>query len=264
MEKKQKILNIPNQISLFRIFCTPLMIVMFLLPIKNGIGTFVALGLFIIASLSDILDGHIARKYNLVTDFGKLADSLADKFLQTAGLILIATSHVIEPEWVAIVVLLIMVLRDILINGIRQISASKGNVIAADFYGKLKTIFIDVAVVVIMLYIALVGVLPEGDSAKIGAMPIEYILTLGVSILAVGAGLAVLSCVNYTVNNWSSIFSVGDDEAAKAKEQPEIQEAVAMQPVETENQKADESEPAKKTVKKAAKSKTAAKAKTNK
>ena len=67
-------MNVPNALTMVRIFCTPIMILMFLLPIPSGIGVFVALGIYILACITDFLDGYIARKYNLITDFGKFMD----------------------------------------------------------------------------------------------------------------------------------------------------------------------------------------------
>ena len=76
-------MNVPNTLTMIRIFCTPLMILMFLLPIPKGIGVFIALGIYVLACITDWLDGYIARKYNMITDFGKFMDQIADKFITT-------------------------------------------------------------------------------------------------------------------------------------------------------------------------------------
>ena len=81
--------NVPNIITLSRVILTPLMVIFFLLPLKNGIGLFIAAGIYIVGSFTDALDGHIARKYNLVSNLGKMLDSIADKFLQTTALVLV-------------------------------------------------------------------------------------------------------------------------------------------------------------------------------
>ena len=127
--------NVPNYLTMARIACTPLIILMYLLPIKSGIGVFVALGLYVVGCFTDFLDGKIARKYNLITDFGKFMDQIADKFITTTAMILVLFSN-ITYGWLAVLMLLIVVLRDILISGIRMVAANKNVVIAADIYGK--------------------------------------------------------------------------------------------------------------------------------
>ena len=195
------------------------MVLLFLLPIPKGIGVFVALGIFILGSISDMVDGYLARKYNLVSDLGKLLDSIADKFLQTAGLILVVMSEIITPQWIATTILLVIILRDILINAIRQIGATKGVVIAADVFGKVKSIFIDVAVIILMLYVGLISVLEGGESAMIAGMPVGYISTFGFSLLVVGVCLSILSCINYVCDNWSVVL--GSPSATKTTEEKE-------------------------------------------
>ena len=189
--------NVPNIITLSRVFLTPLMILFFLLPLNNGIGYFVAFGIYVVGSLTDAVDGHIARKYNLVSNIGKMLDSIADKFIQTSAIILVLAGTNIMDQWVAVCVLLILILRDVYINAVRQICLTNNVVLAADFLGKLKSIFIDVATSVLMFYIA-IREIAYGSA-------VDMILIAGLSILIVGVGLSVISCVNYSVNNWSGI-----------------------------------------------------------
>lgn len=203
------LLNLPNKISLFRFVCTPIMIVMFLVAIPKGIGVFIALAIYLLGSFSDLLDGYIARKLNIVTDFGKFIDAIADKFLQTSAIILVIFSNVIEPSWVGVLILLILILRDIEISGIRMISASKGVVIAADKIGKIKSFFIDAGTVLLMFYIGLVQNSSLGDSGSLWFVPLNYIQVLGFAVLLVGTVLSLISCVNYTINAWPII--IGDD-----------------------------------------------------
>jgi len=136
-------MNVPNILTMIRIFCTPLMVVMFMLPIPNAIGIYVALGIYVFGCFTDLLDGKIARKYNLITDFGKFMDQIADKFITTTAMILVLFEGV-TYGWLAVVMLLVVVLRDILISGIRMIAANKKIVIAADIYGKIKSFFLDI------------------------------------------------------------------------------------------------------------------------
>ena len=190
--------NVPNIITLSRVILTPIMIVMFLLPLQSGIGYFIAFGIYVIGSLSDAIDGHLARKYNLVSNIGKMLDSIADKFIQTAAIILVLTIPNLLSTWLTVTLLLIMILRDIWINAIRQICLTNGVVVAADFLGKLKSIFIDIATAVLMFFVAI--------NEVVHAPWVNYILICGISILIVGVCLSVLSCVNYTVSSWSGIM----------------------------------------------------------
>lgn len=194
MSKLKIKMNVPNILTMARIFCTPLIVLMFLLPIDNGVGVYVALGIYALGCLTDLLDGKIARKYNLITDFGKFMDQIADKFITTTAMILVlfagATAGWIA-DWLAVVMLLVVVLRDILISGIRMVAANKNFVIPADIFGKVKSLFLDVANVVLILYIAL--------RASCDAKFVNYVQYVGLAIMIVGVVLSIVSCVNYTV-----------------------------------------------------------------
>lgn len=183
-------MNIPNILTMARIFCTPLIVLMFLLPIPNGIGVYIALGIYVLGCLTDLIDGKIARKYNMVTDFGKFMDQIADKFITTTSMILVLFAGV-TSNWLAVVMLLIVVLRDILISGIRMVAANKNYVIPADIFGKVKSLFLDVANVVLILFVAL--------RASVSSNFVEYVRYFGLALMVVGVVLSVVSCVNYTV-----------------------------------------------------------------
>ena len=185
-------MNVPNTLTMIRIFCTPLMILMFLLPIPKGVGVFIALGLYVLACITDFLDGYIARKYNLITDFGKFMDQIADKFITTTAMILVLFGSVsVTANWLAVLMLLVVVLRDILISGIRMVAANKNVVIAADIFGKVKSFFLDVASMVLILFIGL--------KAVTNCDFLRYIQVFGLSLMIVGVALTIVSCVNYTV-----------------------------------------------------------------
>lgn len=184
-------MNVPNILTMIRIFCTPILAVIFMLEIPNGIGKFVALGIYIFGCFTDLLDGKIARKYNLITDFGKFMDQIADKFITTTAMILVLFAGVTET-WLAVTMLLVVVLRDILISGIRMVAANKNIVIAADIYGKVKSFFLDVSNMVLMLY---VGLRVTSASANF----VEIVRIVGLAIMAVGVVLSIISCVNYSV-----------------------------------------------------------------
>lgn len=148
--------------------------------------------LFIIASLTDFFDGYIARKYNMITDFGKFMDQIADKFITTTAMILVLFGKAsVTANWLAILMLLIVVLRDILISGIRMVAANKNVVIAADIFGKVKSFFLDLASMILILYIGLTAV----TSCNF----LKYIQVFGLSLMIIGVALTIVSCVNYTV-----------------------------------------------------------------
>lgn len=182
--------NVPNILTITRIAFTPILVLFYLLPIKNGIGVYIALGIYVVGCFTDLLDGKIARKYNLVSDFGKFMDQIADKFITTTAMILVLFSNV-TYLWLEIVMLLIVVLRDILISGIRMVAANKNIVIAADIFGKVKSFFLDVANMVLMLYIALRVVYYEQNFVDI----IRYI---GLALMIIGVVLTIVSCINYS------------------------------------------------------------------
>ncbi|MCL2564733.1 MAG: CDP-diacylglycerol--glycerol-3-phosphate 3-phosphatidyltransferase [Defluviitaleaceae bacterium] len=128
-------MNLPNKLTLFRIFIIPL----FLLFLLGGVGgeysRYIALAIFIIASVTDALDGYIARKYNRVTNFGKFMDPLADKVLVCSALIAL-----IQTGDVSSIVVIIIIAREFIITGFRLVASDNGVVIAASNWGKLKTI----------------------------------------------------------------------------------------------------------------------------
>ena len=191
--------NVPNILTMIRLFCTPIVVALFLITIPSGIGVFCALGVYVFACLTDFLDGYIARKYNLITDFGKFMDQIADKAITTTAMILVLFAGNVTLSWVAVLIVLVVVLRDTIISGIRMVAANKGIVIAADIFGKVKSFFLDIASMVLMLYVGLVLCLKGGVNAFIGAMPIEYIRYFGLALMIVGAVLSIVSCVNYSV-----------------------------------------------------------------
>ena len=137
-------MNLPNKLTMLRII---------LIPVFMGVlywgfpgADYVALAIFIIASLTDLLDGKIARKYNLVTDFGKFADPLADKMLVTAAMVWFVECGMM-PGWALFVVLL----REFAVSGLRMVASDKGRVIAAGWSGKVKTASTMVCIILMFL-----------------------------------------------------------------------------------------------------------------
>ena len=129
-------MNLPNKLTLFRVVLIPFFVFFLLAPYFEGYGNYIAVAIFIVASITDFLDGKIARKYNLVTNFGKFMDPLADKLLVCSALIAMSSLGVI-PAWITIVI----IAREFIISGFRLIAAEKGVVIAASMWGKWKTTF---------------------------------------------------------------------------------------------------------------------------
>lgn len=137
-------MNLPNKLTLFRIILIPVLVIFMYLPISGKY--LISLIIFIIAAITDVLDGNIARKYNLITDFGKFMDPLADKLLVIAALIcMIETSLV--PGWIV----LIIISRELAVSIMRAIAAADGKVIAAGTSGKLKTIVQMVSIILLLL-----------------------------------------------------------------------------------------------------------------
>ena len=134
-------MNLPNKLTMFRVILIPFFMAFMLTPASAGASMgipykWIALAIFIVASLTDLLDGKIARKYNLVTNFGKFMDPLADKLLVCSALIcLVALDRI--PAWIVIVI----IAREFIISGFRLIAADNGVVIAASYWGKFKTTF---------------------------------------------------------------------------------------------------------------------------
>ena len=136
-------MNLPNQLTLLRILLSVIFVVLLSLDVTNAYAW--SLLVFLVASFTDFLDGYLARKHNLVTDFGKLMDPLADKILVAAALVLLVEDSLL-PAWFVIVILL----REFLVTGVRMLALQSQAVIAADRWGKLKTIFQIILIGVVM------------------------------------------------------------------------------------------------------------------
>ena len=128
-------MNLPNKLTIFRVILIPFFVVFMLAPICPGYANYIAVAIFIVASLTDLLDGKIARKYNLVTNFGKFMDPLADKLLVCSALICFVELDKL-PAWMVIII----IAREFIISGFRLVASDNGIVIAASWWGKSKTI----------------------------------------------------------------------------------------------------------------------------
>ncbi|MDR1952876.1 MAG: CDP-diacylglycerol--glycerol-3-phosphate 3-phosphatidyltransferase [Clostridiales Family XIII bacterium] len=169
-------MNLPNMLTLFRIALIPVFIVLLFMGYS-----YVAAGIFILAAATDALDGHIARKKNLITNFGKLMDPLADKLLVVSALVCLTALGEIAA-WMVIVILA----REFTITGLRSVAASEGIVVAAGMSGKLKTVFQMVAIAAILLR--------NWPFAYVG-FPFDRIM------LWIAVGLTIYSGVEYMIQN---------------------------------------------------------------
>lgn len=137
-------LNLPNKLTMLRILLIPVFMILLYWGFPGA--NYIALAVFIIASLTDLLDGKIARKYHLVTDFGKFADPLADKMLVTAAMLWFVENGQM-PAWA----LLIVICREFAVSGLRMIASDKGRVIAAGWSGKVKTASTMICIIIMLL-----------------------------------------------------------------------------------------------------------------
>ncbi len=184
-------MNTPNKLTLLRIILVPFFI-LFLLADAIPLHSLWALIAFVVASLTDLLDGKIARKQNLVTNFGKFLDPLADKVLVISGLICFIQMGLSDA-----VVVIIIVAREFLVTSLRLVAVDNGNVIAASGLGKIKTAFTMTAMVGVMLLAIL---------KDFSVLPLEFPLFLISEILLwVAVVLTVISGVDYLIKNRSSI-----------------------------------------------------------
>ena len=185
-----KKMNLPNKLTMLRMLLVIVFVVFMCLPTKFVWAKYVSLGAFVVASITDFLDGYISRKKNLVTKFGKIMDPLADKMLVASGFILLATAGVI-PAWMAVII----VLRDFFVTGLRNFGADNNKDLAASLTGKVKTVFQLLAII-----LALVGTYNFGDfvTQSLVMTPIELLINIGMSVSVAAEVLAtVWSLIDY-------------------------------------------------------------------
>ena len=171
-------MNLPNKLTIMRVILIPFFVFFLLSPYFPAYGNYIAVAIFIVASLTDMLDGKIARKYNLVTNFGKFMDPLADKLLVCSAMICLIELDRLAA-WIVIVIA-----REFIISGFRLVASDNGVVIAASYWGKFKTTFQMLMVIVLILDIQ---------------MPFFQIL--GTVLTYVALILTVVSLIDYIVKN---------------------------------------------------------------
>ena len=194
-------MNWPNRLTMLRVFMIPVFVVLLLLTPVYAWARYVSAGVFILACLTDLLDGKIARKYNLITDFGKFMDPLADKLLVVSALLVLVYLRIFTEEQhlfhaeteniIFLVVVLLIVAREFIISGFRLVAAGQGIVLAASKTAKVKTTFQMIMTIALILHF---NWLPF--------LILEWILILASLVLT------VWSLVEYLVKNASVLKDV--------------------------------------------------------
>ena len=180
-------MNIPNKLTVARMIMVPFFVLFSLTGWGGAANRYICLVIFVGASITDWLDGHLARKNNLVTNFGKFMDPLADKLLVSSALIAFIELHRI-PAWIVIII----IAREFIISGYRLVAADKGIVIAAGIWGKVKTAVTMVMLCIVIADLGRVGVLmPYATEIHIVEMVLIYISLI----------LTVVSLIDYLLQN---------------------------------------------------------------
>ena len=171
-------MNLPNKLTILRVILIPFFVFFLISPFFDGYGNYIALAIFIIASLTDMADGKIARKYNLVTNFGKFMDPLP----RICSAMICLVDLKLIPVWVV----LIIIAREFIISGFRLVASDNGIVIAASYWGKFKTTFQMLMVIVIIFNINL---------------QLGWLNILGTILIYVALVLTVVSLIDYIAKN---------------------------------------------------------------
>jgi len=175
-------MNTPNKLTILRVILVP--VFMAFMMIEFPFSKLLGLAVFIIASITDWLDGYLARKYNLITSFGKFMDPLADKMLTTAAFLVL-----MAEGWISAWVLMIVLTREFMVMGVRLAAVTEGKVIAASMWGKAKTVAQMIAIIISIVLVSL----PMINSAVSGIM---------INILIwISTVLTVISGIDYLVKN---------------------------------------------------------------
>ena len=202
MSDNKNKMNLPNKLTVLRIIMVPIFIVVMMLPqsvLSFELSGLIGIALFIMASLTDMLDGKIARKYNLVTDFGKLMDPLADKFMVIGALTVIVYRYA-NVRWLFIWALLIVVFRELAVTSIRLVASSSGGVvIAANMLGKIKTVIQIVCICSVVLEPLIYSIPTVGGSLPawwVSNVPLTYLTCVLMIYFTIHSG------INYIVGAW--------------------------------------------------------------
>ena len=173
-------MNLPNKLTIFRVILIPFFVFFLLAPYFPEYGKYIATAIFIVASLTDMADGKIARKYNLVTNFGKFMDPLADKLLVCSAMICL-----VEIDRLAAWIVIVIIAREFIISGFRLVASDNGVVIAASYWGKFKTTF----QMLMIIYLVV-------------DLQFAYANVVGMVLVYVALALTVISLVDYIAKNY--------------------------------------------------------------
>lgn len=175
-------MTLASKITLIRVAFIPVyMVFMYLSGGDANLWMWIALGIFILASITDFVDGYIARKYNQISDFGKFLDPLADKLLTIAAMVIFCQWDMI-PAWA----LMLILTREFAVTGLRLVAVGKGNVIAAGWSGKVKTASTMVGLCVMMAF--------------------PHVSWIAITVTAIIVVTTVYSGVEYFIRNWKSLW----------------------------------------------------------
>lgn len=173
-------MNLPNKLTIFRVILIPFFLLFLYTDFWGNANSYVAIAIFIIASLTDLLDGKIARKYNLVTNFGKFMDPLADKLLVCSAMIALVDLGKLQG-WIVIII----IAREFIISGFRLIASDNGVVIAASYWGKFKTTFQMIMIILLTLDLQL-----------------PYMTVVNNVIVYIALALTIISLLDYIFKNY--------------------------------------------------------------
>jgi len=187
-------MNLPNQLTILRLILTVPFVAA--LSISFPGAKSLALGLFIVSSVTDYADGYIARKYKLITDFGKLMDPLVDKIMTMSAFICLVSLGSV-PAWAVIVI----VSREFLITGLRLIAAVRGKVLPAERLGKLKTILQIFTILYCLILIAII----EQFARLLNPPTVTSLNVIGLTLIFLTVGLTLWSGISYFAKNWDLV-----------------------------------------------------------
>ena len=173
-------MNLPNKLTILRTILIPFFLIFIYTDFWGKGNAYIAVSIFIIASLTDLLDGKIARKYNLVTNFGKFMDPLADKLLVCSALIALVDLGKLAG-WIVIVI----IAREFIISGFRLVASDNGVVIAASYWGKFKTTFQMIMIILLVL-----------------DLPFKYMNIINMAVVYIALALTVISLIDYIAKNY--------------------------------------------------------------
>ena len=193
-------MNLPNKLTMARILLVPLFVAAMLIPFPMH--NLAALVLFAVASITDMFDGKIARKRNLITDFGKFADPLADKILVLAAMLCFVQNGLCDC-----VAVIIVLLREFAVTSIRLIAAAKGEVVAANIWGKVKTVTQMTAIIAILIMQSALDVMTLANADIPELLPGIFFWS-GELLIWISTIFAIISGVIYIKENWKFIEEI--------------------------------------------------------